>query len=213
MEEDIKSRFEDFDKRFQTLEKRHDDIKFYLGGAAAFFGLIFTVFTYVANSNISDERAGLRQFEENMRSDLGKAELAPDLQILGPNGASLSGQLLPASVEEKENGQTSLVVTFTIRNAGVGNTGPIYEKFYAKEPVHLGGPSTDERLYKFEAYVNPDEFTPNDLPGGNYASSFTTRLPLDNGLSPGKYPVLMKVYFGKGRVTQAEFVADVKGTK
>jgi hypothetical protein len=88
----------------------------------------------------------------------------------------------------------------------------MFVKVYSKEPVHLGAPSTDESLYKFESYVDPDDFTGSDIPGGNYSSEFTLRVNLNGGLSPGQYPILMKVYYGKEKVAQTEFAADVRGS-
>jgi hypothetical protein len=39
MDEDVKSRIEDLDKRFDSTEKRIDDIKWFIGGATGLFTL------------------------------------------------------------------------------------------------------------------------------------------------------------------------------
>jgi hypothetical protein len=212
MVEAVKSRFEDFDKRFQTLEKRFDDIKWYFAGASALFALFISLFTFVANSNFSSERSGLQQFRNDIRADLGKAESLPDLELLGVNGQPLAGQEIAAEVlqNEKKQGGKQISFEYVLRNAGAASSGPMNIKVYANDPIQLSDSSTDEKRFKYETYVNADQFSPNATPGGNYTSAYTLNLALSADVAQGKYPMLIKVYFGKGKVAQARFMVLVK---
>ena len=92
MEDDIKSRFDETDKRLATTEKRIDDVKWFIGGIASLFTVVFAVLTLILSWNYGNERASLRDFQRDLRVDLGKAEQIPELLVLGENGKELNGQ-------------------------------------------------------------------------------------------------------------------------
>jgi hypothetical protein len=209
MEDDAKCRFDDFDKRFQTLEKRFDDVKWYLGGAAAMFAVFISLFTLIANSNLSGERSELSQFKNDLRSDLGKAESIPDIQLLGLDGEPLSGQDLSAKVESGKDGYRQLVISYIMRNAGNGHSGLMFLKVYANDPIHLDSHSTDEKGFKYEDFISPTSFSPSDLPGGNYTTTYVMHVHVDRDIPIGKYPVLFNVYFGNGKVVQTRFEISI----
>jgi hypothetical protein len=79
-------------------------------------------------------------------------------------------------------------------------------KIYTGSGMPLPAPSTDEPKYAYETYFSPKDFDPNDLPG-QYSSDRVARLVIENKVrpNPGTYPILVKVYFAKGRVAQAAF--------
>ncbi len=209
MEEEVRSRFDDLDKRLQTFEKRFDDIKWYFGGAAAMFAVFISLFTIIANSNLSNERNGLQQFKNDLRADLGKAESLPDIELLGLNGQPLAGQEVRASVQKDKEGAKQFVLRYAMRNGGVGRSGLMFVKIYTNDPIHLNSLSTDEKEFKYEDFVAASSFSPNDIPGGNYTSPYTLSVDLTGDLGTGKYPILLKVYFGNGKVVQARFVVAI----
>ncbi len=209
MDDRDKLRLDKFESRFQYLEKRHDDMRFYVGVPAAFLGVIFGLFSYFANSNFKDERTQLRDFEQDMRSDLGREDAYPNLQLLGFNGDPLTGQVVPAKVTAEEKGEKLLEFAYVLRNVGTRTTRPMFLKLYSSQPIQLGNQSTDENTFKYEAFVAPDKFNPGQLPGGNYSSAYTVHFVLANDVPSGRYPVLLKVYYGDGKVVQAQFIVNI----
>lgn len=209
METETKLRFEESDKQFQGLEKRFDDLKWFFGGAAALFAVFVSLFTIIANSNLSGEKSSLEQFKTDLRADLGKAESLPDLELLGDNGLPLAGQEVRAEIETDEKGEKHLVIRHVMRNKGTGSSGQMFVKIYSRKPLDLGNSSTDEKRFAYEDYILPGNISPNDIPGG-YVSNEYWRVSLPkSAVAPGKYPVLLKVYFGRGKVVSAEFVISI----
>jgi len=210
MEDEIRFRFDDFDKRFQTLEKRFDDVKWYFAGAATMFAVFISLFTLVAGSNFSNERNSLQQFKSDLRADLGKVESVPDIELLGLNGEPLTGQEVPVRIEKSQDGNMHMVVEYAIRNKGAGNSGLMFLKVYSRPPIELAHGSFDEKDFRYEEYVNASSFDPNDIPGGNYDSDYTARIAVNGEVAPGRYPLMLKVYFGKGKVAQSRFTISVR---
>jgi len=115
-----------------------------------------------------------------------------------------------AEARPDENGTWRLHVHYVIRNAGTANTGAMFMKVYGSDPLRFSSPSTDEGQFKYEDYVPPASLSPNDIPGGNYTSPYTLHIGLQSAVPRGTYPLLLKIYFGKGKVAQARFVARVE---
>jgi hypothetical protein len=68
--------------------------------------------------------------------------------------------------------------------------------------------STDEHKYKYETYINPKSLEPSVLPGGGYSSEYYFYFYLDNSTHPppdGKHHLMLKLYYGKGRMNKAAF--------
>lgn len=210
MDDDVKTKFEDLDKRLTSSDKRFDDMKWYFGGVTTLFTIGFSVLTLILSWNYSNEKASLRDFEKEMKVELGKVEARPDLQLLGIDRQPLEGQELKAEFNEKENGDMFLVINHFLRNIGEGLSGPLYVKVYSKDPLILDSRSTDEPKFKYEATITPKDLSPNEIPG-RYSSEWFHNLYLPQKKPPkGKYDVLIKVYYGKGRVAQAQAKLNVE---
>lgn len=211
MEEDVKSRFEDVDKRYAALEKRFDDVKWNFGGVTTLFTLGFSILIVVLNWNFNAEKLALREFQRDLKAEVGKIDLPADLEIVGLNGSPLEGQEVAANllVDEKDR-EHFMAISHFIRNRGEGSTGPLYLKLYTDDPIRLDARSSDEKDYKWEAYITPETLAPSELPG-KFSSQFYHRffLPNRQTLTPGKYPGLLKVYYGKGKVAQAKITLVV----
>src|SRR5229473_6955067 len=130
MDEDIKGRFEAVDKLIDHTEKRFDDIKWYFGGAATLFTIGFSVLTILLSWNYKSERDGLRDFQRDLKVELGKIDLPPELDILGVNGSPLAGQEVAATVDKDENGWVILHINHFLKNKGGTSTGPMFVKLY-----------------------------------------------------------------------------------
>lgn len=209
MDDQSKARFEMLDQRSEFSEKRIDDLKGYMGYAAAFLGLLFTawftVLTYVLSSNINTEKAELLDFQTNLRQDLGKSLALPVLQLLGVDGEPLDGQKVRARFEKPDKGELRLAIDLSIKNTGTGSTDPIYVKIYSKKPLQLVDASTDEKQYDYETVIRPDQLGLNQIPGG-LSTAYSYWVDLISGVlpPPGEYPALVKIYYGKGQVAKAQ---------
>ena len=205
MEEDIKNRFESIERLIDHTEKRFDDIKWYFGGAATLFTIGFGVLTILLSWNYKSERDGLRDYERDLKVEMGKIDVPADLEILSINGLPLAGQEVVATADRDKEGWVILHLDHILKNKGGVSTGPMFIKIYANAPLNFGSRSTDESDYKYETYLYKN-LDPNDLPGGvsmNYVDDFTLQKEMP---SAGKYKSLIKVYYGKGKVVRAPFI-------
>jgi hypothetical protein len=205
-------RLDEVDKRLASTDKRIDDIKWLVGGTAGIFTVVFSVLMVALSWNYSNERASLRDFERDIKADLGKLDEPAELELLGANGLPLAGQEVPASIE-KEQDQANYLVIFRsiLRNKGLGPSGPIYMKLYTKKPLTLASSSTDEPNFQYEIYFSPKDMEPSDLPG-QFSSDRIGRIAIEGGLRPaaGKYLIMIKTYYGRGKVAQAAFTIAVQ---
>ncbi len=211
MEDDVKSRFEDVDKRYAALEKRFDDVKWNFGGVTTLFSLGFSILIVVLNWNFNAEKSALRDFQRDLKAEIGKIELPADLEIVGLNGSPLDGQEVAAELFVDEgNKEHYLRLTHFLRNRGEGSTGPLFLKLYTGDRIRLDALSSDESKFKWEAYITPENLTSKEMPG-KFSVQLTHRfyLPDRQTLAPGKYPGLLKVYYGKGKVVQAKITLAV----
>jgi hypothetical protein len=211
MDENVKARFEDVERRLSASDKRFDDMKWYFGGVTTLFTIGFSVLTLVLSWNYSNEKASLREFEKDIKVELGKIDAPPDILLLGIDGHPLAGQELFAQFKEEQNGDLFLIVNHFLRNTGAGLSGPMYVKIYTSDPVVLGNRSTDESRFKYEAAIDPSNLSPSEIPG-QYSSEwfFNLYLPKKERPPKGKYDMLVKVFYGKGRVSQAQFRLNVE---
>ncbi|MFZ5447144.1 MAG: hypothetical protein ACOZFS_00700 [Thermodesulfobacteriota bacterium] len=221
MEDEIKVRFEELDKRLASAEKRFDDIKWYFGGVTGVFMIVFSLLTIILSWNYKGERDSLREFQKDIKTELGKVESPPEIELLGTNGSALANQEMevtfgrelsvrsswdPEGKEQK--GNIIIFINFFLRNAGNASSGPLNLKLYTNEPIKFKDPtkSTDEPKFQYETYLLPQYFVPNELPG-RYSCDLRYGWTMDTATIPpnGKYPALIKVFYGKGKIAQAHF--------
>jgi hypothetical protein len=210
MEEDIKIRFDGIDKRLESSEKRFDDMKWYFGGVVTLFTIGFSVLTLILSWNYSNERASLREFQKDLKAELGKIDLPPELEILGTNGEPLMNQEVKAIFVKKEDGSVFLYLTHFLKNVGNSMSGLLYMKLYTSDPIVAINHCTDEPKFQYEVIIPPKNLDPNEIPG-RMSIEWTHWIFLRNtGIPPsGKYPALIKIYYGKGKVAQANFFIHV----
>lgn len=72
MDDDIKMRFDEVDKRMASTEKRFDDLKWYFGGAVTLFTVGFSVLTILLSWNYKSERDSLHDTLKDFKAELGK---------------------------------------------------------------------------------------------------------------------------------------------
>lgn len=77
MEEEVKARFDDVEKRLLSVDKRFDDVKWYFGGTSAFLGIVFTVlaiFTGKQNDAITKQNDSVNAAIQKQAGDLNTFE-------------------------------------------------------------------------------------------------------------------------------------------
>jgi hypothetical protein len=207
MDDELKARFEDVDKRLALADRRFDDVKWFFGSVS----LILSVVAIIAGYNYNNERARLDASVKEFKEEIGKLELPPELEVLGNTGQPVAGQEVMARVNTQEN-SLFLTYNFILRNVGSGTTGPMWIKVYASDPIRLADFSADEPKFKYEAVIAPKNLDPSELPGKLSSQRFVN-LRLGRMPPPGKYPVLMKHYYGKGKVVTSSFTLVVGGSE
>jgi hypothetical protein len=220
-DEALKQRFDQIEKAIAATDKRVDETKLYVGGVAGLFTIWFAVLTVVLSSNYNSDKASLRDFQRDLRQDLGKSSGVPELELLGPDGKALEGQELEASfrTETKDNPEggpsTSsssiyLHLTFGLKNAGTETTGPMTTMLYTGDAIKLFSRSIDENDFKYALTIDPKHNDPSELPAqltlqwGIEGELASQELPL-----AGKYPALLKFFYGKGKVKRAKIILRV----
>ena len=206
MDEDVRAMFEEIEGRLSASDKRFDDMKWYFGGVATLFTVGFSVLTLVLSWNFSNEKTSLREFEKDIKVELGKIDRPPDIQLFGIDGLLLAGEEMRAEFKADENGDMYLILRHILRNAGEGLSGPLYVKVYASDPVVFQNRSADESRFKYEHAFVPEDLHPSQIPGQFSAQWFhEVYLPQKKRPPQGKYDMLLKVFYGKGQVSQAQF--------
>lgn len=207
-------RFDEIDMRLAASDKRLDDIKWFVGGGASVFALFVTAFTIFLGLNLSSEKASLRDTIQDAETQLGLVDVKPHITILGSNGAPFDGQQIDATfsnVNGTGNGGLYLHFETFLRNDGEGRSGTLNVKFYSPADIVFQSRSIDEApRFAYEVMPTLDE---HEEPGGGYTKSITWNLRLDGSKrpAPGRYEMLMKVYYGtlRGLVTQARFTVTI----
>lgn len=207
MDDDLKTRFEDMDKRLTLIDKRFDDVKWFFGSVS----LILSVVAIMAGYNYNNERARLDASVKEFKEEIGKLELPPDLEVLANNGQPVAGQEVMARLDTRE-GRLVLSYNYVLRNVGSGPTGPMWVKAYASDPVQLINDSSDEPRFKYESVITSKYLEPSELPG-KLSSQRDLHLYLQRKPPPGKYPILMKHYYGKGKVVASSFTLVIGGSE
>ena len=206
MDDETKVHLEDLNKRISSTEQRFDDMKWYFGGVTTFFMLFFSLLTLILSWNFRNERDNLREFQKDIKEELGKVSLAPEIELIGINREPLANQQVKVSFFKKDDGAVYMTLNNFLRNVGSASSGLLYIKLYASDPIKLYNKSSDESRFQYEEYIKPKNLDPNEIPG-KFSVDLTFTIPLrDKAIPPdGTYPMLMKVFFGKGKIVQAPF--------
>lgn len=207
MEEEIKVRFEELDKRILSSEKYFGDIKWYFGGITSLFTIGFSVLVLLLSWNYNFEKIALREFQKDMKADLGRVDPPPALVLLGTNRNPLDNQDIKAKVFNGDDGVINLEFDYAIKNEGTSPSGPLYNKIYTSNPIKLSYNSIDESKFNYESYGSPKTFKHEQLPGGNFIGQYTLTIGTKNNkiTAIGKYPILLKIYYAKGKCVRANF--------
>ena len=150
MEDEVKTRFEDLDKRLDGTmsavddrlddigkqlagtEKRVDDLKWFTTSLFGLFTVAFGVVAVMGGLNFNSERTAIEKRVEEIKSDLlGKRQPQPKIELYTRENKPLQDQEVPAAFEKDDkDGTSKLVVVLIFKNSGDGSSGLMYIKFY-----------------------------------------------------------------------------------
>ena len=214
MDEETERRLSDVHRRLSADEKRFEDWKGYVAGGATLITLWFAVLTIVLGWNYSSEKASLRDFQHDLREDLGKGAATPELELQGIDGKPLTGQDLIAEFNISKDEVYEVGFHLIVKNSGHASTGRMWAKFYSRDPLELANKSTDESQYQFEDLAGPQNLDPNDIPGQlSYSWQLEWDLAKKQWPREGRYPCLLKIYYGNGKVIPAAITLVVSKDK
>jgi len=204
MDDDVKARLEGLDEKVSAVDKRIGDVRWGVNLAFGLIGFVVALALVLGTLNLKAEKDGLQEFRKEVKTEIGRGEASPDVELIGANRRPLADQTVVGKLAKDEAGNSVLTLPYFIRNSGDGLTGRMYLKLYTRDGIPLVGESADEPNYKYELAINPDQLNPNELPG-KYEAQWVTRVSFgkDPGPARGSHPALIKVYYGKGRVARA----------
>jgi hypothetical protein len=215
----LDKKIDDQGKRFDDQGKRVDDIKWAIDRISAVFGAIFTLLVLVAGVNYVADRNRLREAEKQINDRLNKTD-DNKIELFTSDGKKyLAGQEVlspivkfpqtnkPDTPPDSINGFPHLTFSFVAKNTGNDSSGPIFIKIYTAEGLQLDHPSSDESNFKYEAYLPPDTLDPNTIPAQmSIANDLRVWLRNPSEVKPGKYPALIRLYYGKAKIAYAPIV-------
>lgn len=223
--DEIRSRILCLEKQLKQQEHYRNILVSFAGAIFAVVGVIFSFNLYSERTilfetqkEIKDETkkaiSDMSDFKEKTKDEiqvaLGEIGEPPKLEVRTENGDPIEDRDVEVSIDKDEKGQRSVAFYYSLFNAGGSNSGPITLKVYTSSAIELSNNSSDERGYEYEAFIYPKSNGTSELPAGASNTWTVTLSPVTNNLEPGRYPMLMKFYYGKKEVTTAKFYIIIK---
>lgn len=181
----------------------------------SFAGIIFGMFAIALAWNVSSERSELREsrreIKDEVRAALGQVIDEPEISLYSEDNRPLDGATVRVDVGH-DSTRIWISIPMIIRNDGKGWTGDVALKTYTTEVLPQIDRSTDEPAFSYEErWVGAQTNIPS-LPG-KYSERFNIGIwPRCNTVQSGRYPCLVKVYYGRGKVARANFTIWVAST-
>ena len=203
-------------ERLGILETELKGLRGTLSALAQFGGLSLGLVAITFGWNAISERQGLRELERDIKKEvqvaLGKVAEEPELDIAVPGGKPLDGAIVEPTITTTDN-VLHIVTPIVISNRGRGWSGPAAIKTYTGPAIPQKNSSTDEPAFAFEDnWVGSTKETGlYDIPGG-FSYSFNLAIYPTGAaiIAPGRYPCLLKIFYGKGKVIRVNYTLWIK---
>ncbi len=203
---------EETSDRFNQIDKRFEDYKtffsLFLSVGTLIIGFVTIIFTLNFNNEKNDLREFKKELKEDINEELGRIGNPPQIKLFTKKTEPLEGAELNVALNEDKDGNFWFDgLHFIIKNIGGASSGPIFLKYYTSDPLNLLNFSTDEPNYKYEIYFTPGTHSIGELPGGGYSRNYIVTLGIINKskIETGRYPMLIKIYYGNGKVERYRF--------
>ncbi len=207
--------------RFDIVHKRIEDNKTLIttivSSATAIFAVLAIVFTWNINIEKNDLKTLKKELKEEVKTFLGTNKKEADIVLFTQDGEFLDGKTIDVKIEKRQVADPGeypgiIAIPIIIRNDGKGSSGVVTIKGYTKKEIELTSSAAFEEDYDYEVYWQGVEQTgvPN-LPPLEYAHpyNFSLYLRSPNSIQLGKHDVKVKIYYGSGKMTSAEFYINV----
>jgi len=216
MSDSIKIKFEEIDKYLSSIDKYIDDIKWSIGGIAAFLLTGSSIFTIAINWNYNQEKITLRELKKELKEELKISKIySHEIKLTGLNGSPLTGQKIPIKIGNKIDKRDNIEKSFTdikfiINNQSNTETGSLFIKLYTKAPF-ISSPSTDEPNFESETYIHPTDLDTPNIPGQYTTNYFlTVYFNFDITKTAGEHEMLLKFYNKNGPIGVAKFTGIIE---
>jgi hypothetical protein len=230
MDEETKQRIEELEKKISDIttneNTRFDYVKWYIGGITIVLSILALVFGFnynadktsfneTINRGLGDLKKSEDANREYIKEKLGTIEDIK-IELLGITGIDLIGQDLPLTFRYVK-GECVMNFRYIVESVSDAPSGLLSYKLYTTEPLVPTdtAQSADEPKYKYEHVYNPEDLKPNSLLGRMTFSAYMDFAIKSDILlhTSEKYPGLLKLYYGKGKVAVASvsFVVNKDG--
>jgi hypothetical protein len=167
-----------FENEIGTVNKRIDEVKWSINLFAGAVSLIMLAVSIFLGMRLTSEMDSIRQYESKLDNKAGKleADLKQQIsEILGktkkqaqlivrtPDGKSLAGGELKATIEQFPDNSCRLVTHLILENVGQTKTDYPFVKLCSSE-LRLYYASTDESDFRYEDYIKPEDSNIMSLP-------------------------------------------------
>jgi len=197
-------------ERLSVLETDLRGLRATFGAVSTFAGLVFGLLGIALAWNVTSERSDLREFQKGIKEEvqhsLGQVAEEPLISLATADRRSLDGAVVQPVLQRDSSGHLKVLIPAIMTNTGRGWSGDIALKLYTTRAISQPDRSTDEPSFVFEGnWLGPNTNTPS-MPGGGYSTPYDLTIwSTVRTIPPGSYPCLVKVYYGRGKVTRAAF--------
>ncbi|HRD50563.1 MAG: hypothetical protein JNK95_16845 [Candidatus Competibacter sp.] len=196
------------------LERRFDDLKWYIGIMLGVITILFAGFTVFVGLNFSAEKTSLKEYKDSTKEELkeaiGISNAKPLLSLQTIDRRPLDGATITADYSRSDDGKLWVSFIYVLRNEGNGRSGPIFQKIYSTD-LKFENSEIDGTGFKYETFVKPESFNPSDLFGGA-SMSYKLRFQILEEPAPiDQVKSVFVVYFyGNGQKSQAHIRISIK---
>ena len=206
------------DDKLAIVQTELRSLKSALGVIAPCVALVFGLLGIALAWNVTSERDDLREFrkdiKDEVRATLGQVVDEPDIELLTPDGHLLDGAVIEPEITRNPSDPAHKILAFpiVIHNKGKGWTGPnVAIKLYTPPEIPAPEHSTDEPKFTNEVNWVGANTGISNVPSA-FSSPFRIIVYVDatQTIPAGRHNCLLKFYYGRGKVAQANFSAWMK---
>ncbi|KAF1684911.1 hypothetical protein B1992_13850 [Pseudoxanthomonas broegbernensis] len=162
----------------------------------------------IVGFNLSSERASLRDFKEEIRTEVRErlgSGAQPSLDLMTLERKPLAGATVDAAILRNAGNFPQISFRYAVANRGRGNSGALFARYYSTD-IPFTDPNIDDTEYETSTFVDALNFSPSTLPGG-VSMPYTANLRVAEGfvLGDGPASVRMRIYYADGETATAEF--------